>query len=255
MLKSPAEVEIRNENTAHIEESQREVEISKANDDSYFRKSDVVEWLKSNDCFWWLAEVETKAVIEDLENIPIYSPKNNYNSAENNDNDLISRKAVLDLFKFECDNNCPYSEKERKVMCRACTTGNYIDYVEELPTIPQTDKTQEIIGTTSKILAEVFNKVVKMSNDELIELAKAIDNKPQTEEYCDTCKEYDKDKHYCPRFSRVIKDTLDDNVDSVLEDIKAEIDAMYDSNNYTDEFEHGIMAVKELINKHISGKE
>lgn len=36
-----------------------------------------------------------------------------------------------------------------------------------------------------------------------------------------------------------------------LEKIKAEIDVMYDSNQYSDEFEHGIMRVREIINEHI----
>lgn len=78
---------------------------------------------------------------------------------------------------------------------------------------------------------------------------------PQTYEWCKGCKEYDTENHCCHRYSSFIRESLQDNVNYVLEEIKAEINAMYDSNEYTDEFEHGIMAVKELINKHISGKE
>lgn len=30
------------------------------------------------------------------------------------------------------------------------------------------------------------------------------------DEWCDTCKEYDQQNHSCPRFNRVIRETLDD---------------------------------------------
>ena len=33
---------------------------------------------------------------------------------------------------------------------------------------------------------------------------------PELDEWCDTCKEYDKERHCCPRWSRVIKATLED---------------------------------------------
>ena len=152
MLKSPAEVEIRNENNAHIEESQREVEISKANDDSYFRKSDVV------------------GIFSDLHPL-------DYNG-----------KA-------------------------------YLTQIMELPTYSA---------------------------------------EKQTEEYCDTCKEYDTENHYCHRFSRVIKDTLNDKVDSVLEDIKAEIiKNIENTKDYEDEalFNSGLKFALEIIDRHISRKE
>ena len=33
---------------------------------------------------------------------------------------------------------------------------------------------------------------------------------PQLDEWCDDCAEYDKERHCCPRFNRVIRTTLDD---------------------------------------------
>ena len=34
--------------------------------------------------------------------------------------------------------------------------------------------------------------------------------KMRLDEWCDDCKEYDKENHSCPRFNRVIRETLDD---------------------------------------------
>ena len=211
----------------------REVEISKANDDSYFRKSDVVKWIKSNDCFGWLAEVETKAVIEDLDNLPSYSTKSNDNSA-----DLISRKAVLDIIE---DVMPIYSDNYHYIL---------EEKINELPTIPQPKTDGDLISRKA-----VFDKLEEWDWQELYlpihfkELVEELPTIPQTEEYCDTCKEYDTENHYCHRFSRVIKDTLDDKVDSVLEDIKAEI---------LDETVERVIEIDKVIsivNKHISRKE
>lgn len=107
---------------------------------------------------------------------------------------------------------------------------NTAEWIESdvLPTysVEQTDTKQEI-GTTNKVLADVFNKIVKMSNDELVELLKLIDN-PQT--------------------------------DSVLNDIKEEFIKIY-PHNYCGEPElGGVMCefslndVLKIIDKYISGQ-
>ena len=44
---------------------------------------------------------------------------------------------------------------------------------------------------------------------------------------CDKCKEYDKEKHYCPVFCNVINDILTDTIIEELEDIKTEIKEWY----------------------------
>lgn len=268
--------------------SNRETEISKANDDSYFRKSDVVEWLKSNDCFGWLAEVKTKAVIEDLENLPTYSPKNNDNSAETNYNsaDLISRKAVLEMLnKIDkaVDDGEGYKYKE------------WVDYVEELPTIPQ-PKTDgdlisrkavlECIGMTS-VHSELARKLRQLptipqticDNDcehcswvecplpqtaikhfgaiECPKCGQLIYNDETEYEWCKGCKEYDTEKHCCHRWSSFIRYTLQDSIDSVLEDIKAEInqERNFNNSNFNIENLSGLVRALEIIDKHISRKE
>ena len=40
---------------------------------------------------------------------------------------------------------------------------------------------------------------------------------------CDKCKEYDKEKNYCPVFCNVINDTLTDKIIEELEKIKIEL--------------------------------
>ena len=46
-------------------------------------------------------------------------------------------------------------------------------------------------------------------------------------EWCTNCKEYDHEKHCCPRWTKVIRNTLDGNINAVLEDIRAEIEQLH----------------------------
>ena len=55
------------------------------------------------------------------------------------------------------------------------------------------------------------------SGVEIINMAiRRVDDQPSAEheyrldEFCEDCKEYDHDKHCCPRFNRVIRQTLDE---------------------------------------------
>ena len=82
----------------------------------------------------------TDEVIDLLEQVPTYIAENNYNSAENNDK-LVSQKAVLDMLnKIDkaVDDGEGYQYKE------------WVDYVEELPTITQTDSELEDIKAEIK---------------------------------------------------------------------------------------------------------
>ena len=130
-------------------------------------------------------------------------------------------KFTVEMFLLDPDTNETLTEPRNdldKITVDACRGA--IELLE------QTDSKQEI-GTTNKVLAEVFNKIVKMSNDELIELLKLID-KQQT--------------------------------DSVLEDIKTEFIKRYPI-NYCGEPELGGVScvfslndVLKIIDKHINGK-
>lgn len=48
-------------------------------------------------------------------------------------------------------------------------------------------------------MAEVFDLAIK-----------ALEQEPQTFKWCDTCKEYDQEKHCCHRWSKVIRDTVEE---------------------------------------------
>lgn len=53
------------------------------------------------------------------------------------------------------------------------------------------------------------------------------------DEWCNSCKEYDKEKHFCPRFNRVIKNTVDELKSAQSEIIccgecaKMQVDSIY----------------------------
>ena len=188
--------------------SNREVEISKANDDSYFRKSDVVDLIidsEEND-----GTIDSMVLLEKLRKLPT-------------------------IPQTICDNDCEHC--------------SWVECPLPEQTIPQTDLTYDMVEQYAKENGFVI-WTKEQTEDTLRKLLNYMDTEKQTEEYCDTCKEYDKDKHCCHRFSRVIKDTLDDKVDSVLEDIKAEIEDITTYDGYVEK-----LGVLEIIDKYISRKE
>lgn len=75
-------------------------------------------------------------------------------------------------------------------------------------------------------------------------------------EWCKGCKEYDTEKHCCHRYSSFIRETLQDNINAVLEDIKKELENMQEEYADIDDGRFwGISDSLKIINNHISGKE
>ena len=75
--------------------------------------------------------------------------------------------------------------------------------------------------------------------------------------WCDGCKEYDTENHCCHRYSSFIRETLQDNIDAVLEDIKEEIKELNNQSMFFGYVSNPdlLNAVVEIIEKHISRKE
>ena len=84
--------------------------------------------------------------------------------------DAISRRAAIEALDALCDRECEYSKKQRSVMCGACHLGSAFDAVEQLPAQPP---------------LEEF-------------------------EWCTDCKEYDQKNHCCHRFTKVIRQTVEE---------------------------------------------
>ena len=49
--------------------------------------------------------------------------------------DIVSRKAVKDGFIEMCNLICPYTEKQRHVMCGSCLLGTAFDVLEATPSV------------------------------------------------------------------------------------------------------------------------
>lgn len=76
-------------------------------------------------------------------------------------------------------------------------------------------------------------------------------------QWCTDCKEYDQENHCCHRFSKVIRESLNEHTDAVLEDIKAELEQLRQRKRfqYKDGQEKGLIEAIAVIDKHISEKE
>lgn len=70
---------------------------------------------------------------------------------------------------------------------------------------------------------------------------------------CNKCKEYDKEKNYCPVFCNVINDTLTDRTIYELEDIKAEMESRVKLNNDLENYDiaTGLSIALGILDKHI----
>ena len=102
------------------------------------------------------------------------------------------------------------------------------------------DKVKEVINP-----ADINQYIVWCK---LIKIVEELPTIPQTYEWCKGCKEYDTENHCCHRYSSFIRETLQDNIDAVLEDIKTEITHLHEW-AFQREF------ILRIIDKHISGKE
>ena len=73
------------------------------------------------------------------------------------------------------------------------------------------------------------------------EIIKAVTpQEPQTFKWCDTCKEYDQEKHCCHRWSKVIRDTVEEikqEQEPILNKIRAEIETKYGQCDICEYFE------------------
>ncbi len=77
-------------------------------------------------------------------------------------------------------------------------------------------------------------EVFSGEHGEFIKLAiKALEQEPTSFQWCTDCKEYDQEKHCCYRWSKVIRDTVEEmkqEQEPILDKIRAEIRALSNAN-------------------------
>ena len=158
--------------------------------------------------------------IDIIENMPTYSAKA--------DGDLISRQAVNKLRKYNL------------------VGGVHTVSLDDINKLPSAEKTAE-------------EPIKHFGAIECPNCGRLLMLEEQTYGWCKGCKEYDTEKHCCHRYSSFIRESLQDSINAVLEDIKAEIaeNICLTDNPYTEQTEYTISHEKvlEIIDKHISGKE
>jgi hypothetical protein len=81
------------------------------------------------------------------------------------------------------------------------TVRGYVSNIQAIKEAHNTDKLPINYGTICTITANGWK---------LIEELKALEQESQTFEWCHDCKEYDHDKHCCPRFNNVIRKTVEE---------------------------------------------
>ena len=82
-----------------------------------------------------------------------------------------------------------------------------------------------------------------------------LEQEPQTFKWCETCKEYDQEKHCCHRWSKAIRDTVEEMKQEyiereVLDKIRAEIDKIYEREGSSFDCLNALDELKEFIDKY-----
>ena len=262
LSKTPSETETRTEEFAE-----------------YFKKSEVVEYVQS-----YIHEIITesgvdknahtnqvvRSIANGLEELPTYSANLVKESGvlvkDLVKEDLISRKAVLDCFDGELILHIRTGKTEIQKYLQMV-----VDRIKELPTIPQVDIQDGDYIPAEDLLNECYDIVIDgerfrvCQEESIIGLAMSKGIKlPQTdyeshEEFgwCKGCKEYDTEKHCCHRYSSFIRESLQDNINAVLEDIIAEIKVLQEGETqvYGKGSWNFVGKCLAIIDKHISRKE
>lgn len=58
---------------------------------------------------------------------------------------------------------------------------------------------------------------INSAHDKIVNLPSVTPQEPQTFKWCTDCKEYDQEKHCCPRWSKVIRDTVEEMKQEYIE--------------------------------------
>ena len=89
---------------------------------------------------------------------------------------------------------------------------------------------KRLLETNYEGLGESDAKEFEREFNEILNLAiKALEQEPQTFKWCTDCKEYDQEKHCCHRWSKVIRDTVEEmkqEQEPILNKIRAEIESL-----------------------------
>ena len=165
-------------------------------------------------------------------------------------------KFTVDMFLFDPRTGETFTEPRNdmdKTTIDACkgaielleqTDGDLKAEIDKLPRIKVGNSNSPTVKycIDERLLYEILEKMKGEAEREKEE---------QTYDWCKGCKEYDTEKHCCHRYSSFIRESLQENINAVLEDIKAEIEKEQDEYPYPLDIEHAI----DIIEKHISGKE
>ena len=107
-------------------------------------------------------------------------------------------------------------------------------------------------GTDDRWLryGDVCDNISNSIDDFKANMPSVTPQEPKTFKWCDTCKEYDHEKHCCHRWSKVIRDTIEEmnqEQELILDKIRAEIEKWHkDGTNWSD---IRLMEIEDILDK------
>lgn len=125
-------------------------------------------------------------------------------------NDTISRQAAIEVIDAVFPVDPMKSEYAQAIACGAALAKTYVEQLPSAQPEPCEDAVsrQAVKEWLAKWEGYIDADIIARMQYRIIDIPSA---QPEPlDEWCTDCKEYDKDKHCCPRWNRVIRQTLKD---------------------------------------------
>lgn len=119
---------------------------------------------------------------------------------------------------------------------------NMVEYAPTIHAIP--------VDKVKTAREEIKGKAFTL-DDVLAILDKLITESEETDtQKCHDCADYNQEKHYCPKYCDLIRNTMNDNINAVLEDVKDEVKNIVTFDNLD-----LLVEVAKIIDSHKRGQE
>ena len=165
--------------------------------------------------------------------------------------ELIDRQTAQRLF----GKALTFKERQGKLLWTTAEVKQFIaDFVEDLPAVPASVQCEDAVSRQI-VIDTIYNELDKIDYvpqcvyDRLEKALKQLPSVTPKQEYnlnetCTDCKEYDHERHCCPRFNRVIQQTLKElkpeSYDMEPPDTDSEMEQAYN-----DGYEQGVKNARE----------
>ena len=225
---------------------------------------DILQSMKSKDCYFEQNEALEMAIsaLSQMESAGTQITNSNLKSESEIKVDLIRREAVLDTLDrmnkaLDTDRTVEQYHKLLKACFEVLPAYSANLVKESGALVKDLVKDEDLISR--KAVLDCQHQLTMFGHSKMIIDVSDIEQLPtysaeQSYSWCKGCKEYDTEKHCCHRYSSFIRESLQENINAVLEEIEEELQTLADDEwNQKVGVDKGLEFAIEIIDNHING--